>query len=165
MHLITEDLINKYQSQQWKYVSNLRDSKKLTEASSNHKSAPSLLWCSWVFYKWRFNIFNLPRNESWKLMGKSSRLYATTLPWLLGINIVVAEIQWFYYVAWSSKTTWLKAYVTWELSKASRKCAKFGSHRDYDKGEKNFSLWLSFLRPHNEKVKSPSCQDWWPYIL
>ena len=33
----------------------------LRVGASHSKSAPSLVWCPWIFYKWKCNLFYLPR--------------------------------------------------------------------------------------------------------
>ena len=34
----------------------------LREGASHSKSAPCLVWCTWVFCKWRYNVLNLSRD-------------------------------------------------------------------------------------------------------
>ena len=71
----------------------------LSMGSSYCKSAPCLVWCFWVFHKWRYDVCNLSRDltrpphwESMRIYGWESLFYVNTLIPLVIISNVMVEI-------------------------------------------------------------------------
>ena len=67
--------------------------------ASRGKSALGLVWCTWVFWKWRYNCFicHVTSYEyliegPYDVMGGNSSRYVTTLKSLVIIDIMVVEI-------------------------------------------------------------------------
>ena len=67
--------------------------------ASHYESAACLVWCSWVFCRWRDNVFicNVTQHDHltevlWKLLGGSSMRYGTTLVSLVTISTVIVGI-------------------------------------------------------------------------
>ena len=104
--------------------------------ASRDKSAPWLVWCPWVFFKWRYNAFNLSRDLTRPLhrgviqiltfIDGSSLRHATTLTSYVTISIVIVEICFLIY----HMNVCLKVYV---------------------------NLWVEASH-----CKLPPCRVWWP---
>ena len=93
------------------------------------KSAPGLVWCSWVFYNLRYKVFSLPTGlknhlieESCKFQGGSPLQYFITLTSLVTIGIVIMEI------------CFLICLATWRGHMCKKSCEymgrNFDSHRN-----------------------------------
>ena len=138
-----------------------------------HVSPPCHVWCPLVYWKWRYNIFNLSREltrtRNWRIVWRyGSKLvnYITTLPNLLAICEVVLEIWWLYFITWSCKTIWLKSHVILREVFPQAKSpsgAKFGSHKPC--GRNNIVVLVCHLISQDHTMKK-SCDymggsSWW----
>ena len=130
-----------------------------------HVSPPCHVWCPLVYWKWRYNIFNLSREltrtRNWRIVWRyGSKLvnYITTLPNLLAICEVVLEIWWLYFITWSCKTIWLKSHVILRevFSQAkSPSGAKFRSHKPCGRGNIVVLVCHVISQDHTMKKSAP----------
>ena len=91
------------------------------------KSAPGLVWCSWVFYNLRYKVFSLPTGlknhlieESCKFQGGSPLQYFITLTSLVNIGIVIMEI------------CFLICRATWRGHMCKKSCEYMGIYGNFD---------------------------------
>ena len=116
----------------------------LRMGASHCKSAPCLVWCSWVFCRQRYNVFKL----SWEFMDESSLWYVTALTSLVTISIVVVEVQSFWLVKRPLVKPMFKWLYKWKPLAVSHHFAMFGEYWSNSSGDiKYFVCHLTAQNP------------------
>ena len=124
----------------WKchMISSSKGHVTLRMGASNCESAFCLFSCSWIFCRWRCNVFNLLRDITWPLHSEGMRIYRWELLVLCHYSDKSCERRHCEVEIRSKFVTWSRVSLCW---------------KSY------MNLWVEAR--HGESL---SCHIWWPLV-